>query len=73
MISNLSAKTTFSTIEEVRSFFLPYIVIYGLIAFAYAIIGLVVTLNLNYRIAKSYEEGNGTRRAQKRPPDFAAV
>ena len=57
MSNNLSAVTAFSTIEEIKSFFIPYIVIYGLSALAYAIISMVITIALNYRLSETFEHG----------------
>lgn len=59
MSNNLSDITSFGTIEEVKSFFIPYLVTYGLLVVAYDIIGFVITFNLNYRLAKSFGDGIG--------------
>lgn len=59
MSKSLSGDITFTTVEEIKSFFIPYIAAYGLLAVAYLIVTLVITLNLNYQLAKSFGDGIG--------------
>lgn len=58
MIINLSGETL-STTNELIAFLTPYLVISGLAVFDFLIISLVITLNLNYQLAKSFGDGVG--------------
>ena len=59
MAESLSANTNFTGIEEITSFFIPYIAAYGLLSVACLIVTLAITLNLNYQLAKSFGDGIG--------------
>ena len=59
MAESLSANTNFTGIEEITSFFIPYIAAYGLLSVACLIVTLAITVNLNYQLAKSFGDGIG--------------
>ena len=59
MVSNFSTETFYGTADEIISYFTPYLVISGLSALVYLIISFVITLNLNYQLAKSFGDGAG--------------
>lgn len=59
MVKNLSVETLSGTTSEIISFLTPYLVISGIAGLAFLISLLVITLDLNYHLARSFGDGIG--------------